>query len=214
MDISNSRLGQIKKIVRRWTRHVIYVFVAIVIVFFNLSFAKIIEELTVDSGLTGYPKLWEQFLMALPSATKPIVFLLIPIFICLILYTIYTIIRITKRIPYQSINNRSICFYYFLLAFFNSGFVALICLIGIHCLQAKNTNVSTLLLQNFSFQLLIISYSIIFLDIRKIVYKRIVSVIICSIILIILINCNKIWVHEIIKPAVVDLINRFLQVRS
>ena len=74
MNNSNSQIKQIKKIVRRWAIHVIYVFVAIIIVFFNLSFTDIVVRQSADLALTAYPKLLEEFLTALSKAAKPIAF--------------------------------------------------------------------------------------------------------------------------------------------
>ncbi|MBU1912169.1 MAG: hypothetical protein KKB22_01370 [Candidatus Omnitrophica bacterium] len=124
----------VKKIVRRWFRHIAYVFTAITIVFFNLSFGDSVRTHTENYKVTGCDELLKAFLTAIRDSARSIVFLLIFIFLCLVVYTTYALVRIIRK-------KSSLCFKLWacpLLILFNSIFIAMISLLDVHCLTGPN----------------------------------------------------------------------------
>lgn len=157
--MDNSNIAQINKIFRTWLRNVIFVFTGILIVFFNLPFSKKLEEYATNKNLLllGYDEVLKSFSKATIESSLYIAFLLMPIFLCLIFYNSYIIIRIVKKNFYTAFS-LSILFYYVILILTNSVLSGLICYI-LHNLgkfQEINSILLSVIWKNFWLQGIII----------------------------------------------------------
>jgi hypothetical protein len=209
MDLS------INKIVERWFRHVMYVFTAIILVFFQIPFNFVIEK---TKDVTGAEAILEATLKMLPDSIRPISFLSVVIFLGLIVYTTCIVIKIIKKSTNLSIN-RFILWYCFLPILFNSIFIALISLIGIHCLQIKNTKIWHPFIGNVFLQMAILLFFVPMnyrmrlkhlFDVFSTWIKRWKWKITIILIALALFFCiNHIWIREIISPVGQNFIDRF-----
>jgi len=135
-------IEQSKKIFWTWFKHMMYVFVTIIVVFFNTSFGRVLEllmgdpfykNLKVQAYETRVKWFWEAFTTSIAN----IAFFLIFLLLFLLFYTICVIIRIVKRIVHLPFN-WTIGYLLFWLILASSIFSGLVCYIS-HSLGCNYT---------------------------------------------------------------------------
>lgn len=201
MSNSDEYMRQIKKIFRRWFKHIAYVFTAIIIVFFNLHFGNIVRDNINSFKNQDYISVLKAFKFGLQECIKPIAFLVIPVLLCLAVYTNYVIIRMLKRSSKLDFNWSNFVSY-FILVLSNCIFSGLICFIGNIWLDYKISILFFMFIIFCVFILLIflVMHSRLLIKERKLPPKYISLIIVALMVTLFILNIH--WIYITVAPII------------